>query len=138
MTLLFTAHTNRSHYPCRGYLQQEISPHGNRPTRTKDFPVANWDANHLDERNYSRPNSYQRKQQTRAAAFPYRRTGETLRRTARRSGDRKSTRLNSSHLGISYAVFCLKKKKAGRRGRPYLFHATRVRGDRGRTARRSA
>src|SRR5947199_5247921 len=26
--------------------------------------------------------------------------------------DRKSTRLNSSHLGISYAVFCLKKKKA--------------------------
>src|ERR1035441_9901416 len=25
------------------------------------------------------------------------------------SGDRKSTRLNSSHLGISYAVFCLKK-----------------------------
>src|SRR5258705_6890107 len=27
------------------------------------------------------------------------------------SADRKSTRLNSSHLGISYAVFCLKKKK---------------------------
>src|SRR5256885_6343974 len=26
------------------------------------------------------------------------------------SGDRKSTRLNSSHLVISYAVFCLKKK----------------------------
>src|SRR3712207_8786692 len=28
-----------------------------------------------------------------------------------RSGDRKSTRLNSSHANISYAVFCLKKKK---------------------------
>src|SRR5205814_6533128 len=28
-----------------------------------------------------------------------------------RRPDRKSTRLNSSHLGISYAVFCLKKKK---------------------------
>src|SRR5215475_988650 len=27
-----------------------------------------------------------------------------------RSGDRKSTRLNSSHVKISYAVFCLKKK----------------------------
>src|SRR5256885_5584988 len=27
------------------------------------------------------------------------------------NGDRKSTRLNSSHLVISYAVFCLKKKK---------------------------
>src|SRR5436853_1481640 len=31
-------------------------------------------------------------------------------RTRRRRRDRKSTRLNSSHLGISYAVFCLKKK----------------------------
>src|SRR5256885_12019315 len=30
---------------------------------------------------------------------------------AQSSGDRKSTRLNSSHLVISYAVFCLKKKK---------------------------
>src|SRR5256885_6881274 len=29
----------------------------------------------------------------------------------RDDGDRKSTRLNSSHLVISYAVFCLKKKK---------------------------
>src|SRR5690554_7370024 len=28
-----------------------------------------------------------------------------------RTGDRKSTRLNSSHVRISYAVFCLKKKK---------------------------
>src|SRR5207249_7028843 len=28
-----------------------------------------------------------------------------------RNGDRKSTRLNSSHVSISYAVFCLKKKK---------------------------
>src|SRR5699024_12280836 len=28
-----------------------------------------------------------------------------------RTGDRKSTRLNSSHVSISYAVFCLKKKK---------------------------
>src|SRR3989454_11524743 len=30
-------------------------------------------------------------------------------------GDRKSTRLNSSHLVISYAVFCLKKKKKNKR-----------------------
>src|SRR5437899_8433824 len=37
-----------------------------------------------------------------------RRTVDHLRPGAR---DRKSTRLNSSHLGISYAVFCLKKKK---------------------------
>src|SRR5216684_5155276 len=33
------------------------------------------------------------------------------RRKRRRSRDRKSTRLNSSHGYISYAVFCLKKKK---------------------------
>src|SRR5262245_64404914 len=32
-------------------------------------------------------------------------------RGSRANRDRKSTRLNSSHLGISYAVFCLKKKK---------------------------
>src|SRR5689334_24158425 len=31
--------------------------------------------------------------------------------TANLAGDRKSTRLNSSHSSISYAVFCLKKKK---------------------------
>src|SRR2546426_4404978 len=33
----------------------------------------------------------------------------------RERGDRKSTRLNSSHLVISYAVFCLKKKKRAAR-----------------------
>src|SRR5215469_18057393 len=32
-------------------------------------------------------------------------------RARRARGDRKSTRLNSSHVEISYAVFCLKKKK---------------------------
>src|SRR3712207_7556998 len=32
-------------------------------------------------------------------------------RAAKRRADRKSTRLNSSHANISYAVFCLKKKK---------------------------
>src|SRR5205809_5793249 len=35
-----------------------------------------------------------------------------LRRIVRAGQDRKSTRLNSSHGYISYAVFCLKKKKA--------------------------
>src|SRR2546427_1719291 len=33
----------------------------------------------------------------------------------RATRDRKSTRLNSSHSQISYAVFCLKKKRLGRR-----------------------
>src|SRR5256885_12599807 len=38
-------------------------------------------------------------------------------------GDRKSTRLNSSHLVISYAVFCLKKKNRHSRKRPSLRRA---------------
>src|SRR5690625_6387680 len=38
-------------------------------------------------------------------------TLQTLYITAMHWGDRKSTRLNSSHVAISYAVFCLKKKK---------------------------
>src|SRR5438309_7748885 len=36
---------------------------------------------------------------------------------AERARDRKSTRLNSSHSSISYAVFCLKKKNRPRGGR---------------------
>src|SRR5476649_3009628 len=39
------------------------------------------------------------------------RTGHHRRRLYRNDRDRKSTRLNSSHTVISYAVFCLKKKK---------------------------
>src|SRR5256885_2723654 len=38
--------------------------------------------------------------------------------------DRKSTRLNSSHLVISYAVFCLKKKKKLPRPTIYIVHAS--------------
>src|SRR3712207_7265434 len=45
----------------------------------------------------------------RAACVQQRRRGR-LRARSRRPRDRKSTRLNSSHANISYAVFCLKKK----------------------------
>src|SRR5436305_12108766 len=48
-----------------------------------------------------------RGQELQAGAFSFR--FRCARRSARR--DRKSTRLNSSHVRISYAVFCLKKKK---------------------------
>src|SRR6266496_4485765 len=59
----------------------------------------------------------------RSTLFPYTTLFRSPRRRRRRSparpragpaggrGDRKSTRLNSSHVEISYAVFCLKKKK---------------------------
>src|SRR5437667_2746362 len=49
-----------------------------------------------------------RARRVRAAA---RGAGLRARRSGRRREDRKSTRLNSSHITISYAVFCLKKKK---------------------------
>src|SRR3712207_7320887 len=38
------------------------------------------------------------------------RVGSVVRRIGPEDADRKSTRLNSSHANISYAVFCLKKK----------------------------
>src|SRR5437868_9687706 len=41
------------------------------------------------------------------------RNGATAFGPLRKSIDRKSTRLNSSHVSISYAVFCLKKKTIG-------------------------
>src|SRR5438309_4264186 len=64
----------------------------------------------------------------RSTLFPYTTLFRSLRRSRRRTGatswelyrdgerpeDRKSTRLNSSHSSISYAVFCLKKKKCSR------------------------
>src|SRR5260221_11007825 len=51
---------------------------------------------------------------------PVRRAGHAVRlagagRQALQRTDRKSTRLNSSHTVISYAVFCLKKKKKNRK-----------------------
>src|SRR6267142_4354667 len=49
----------------------------------------------------------------RACAPPPR---DRLRPRSRRRRDRKSTRLNSSHMSISYAVYCLKKKKKKKGG----------------------
>src|SRR3712207_8685157 len=46
--------------------------------------------------------------------------GPTSPATASRVLDRKSTRLNSSHANISYAVFCLKQKRENRHQRPLL------------------
>src|SRR5437868_11827837 len=43
--------------------------------------------------------------------YRLRQTDKTVMTFSSRTRDRKSTRLNSSHVSISYAVFCLKKKK---------------------------
>src|SRR5436309_7483161 len=55
-----------------------------------------------------------------------RRPGERPRPTwpARGDPDRKSTRLNSSHVKISYAVFCLKKKKKKKKKNNPLIYTT--------------
>src|SRR5438034_1703826 len=50
-------------------------------------------------------------------------------RRSPKAPDRKSTRLNSSHTVISYAVFCLKKKKKTRKKEP-----TRTQNEKDRTA----
>src|SRR6266498_4761151 len=54
---------------------------------------------------------------------PYRPTAAAVERRRRRrpdtARDRKSTRLNSSHVRISYAVFCLKKKKKTKKHQHY-------------------
>src|SRR3712207_7326490 len=93
-----------------------------RPPRSTLFPYTTLfrsllgghirrDANHLGRERFRvdrRPRS------CRAAARPRRHAEiEDLRAALRRDDDvdRKSTRLNSSHANISYAVFCLKKKK---------------------------
>src|SRR5262245_66450764 len=57
------------------------------------------------------PDARRRRGQTRVGADPVFDRRARRPRTGAREEDRKSTRLNSSHLGISYAVFCLKKKK---------------------------
>src|SRR5437899_8083494 len=49
---------------------------------------------------------------TLANVFVYVKSGLPESYKAPAGRDRKSTRLNSSHLGISYAVFCLEKKKS--------------------------
>src|SRR5699024_11464696 len=48
-----------------------------------------------------------------------------IERSTRVERDRKSTRLNSSHVSISYAVFCLKKKKRRAKRETGRHHVTR-------------
>src|SRR3712207_7433864 len=84
-----------------------------RPPRSTLFPYTTLFRSHLvlgrrpDRRTRSRVPRRGRE----SARFwsEHRRHGSTPHRCAGR--DRKSTRLNSSHANISYAVFCLKKKK---------------------------
>src|SRR5256885_17253844 len=72
-----------------------------RPPRSTLFPYTTLFRSYREELTITR---------VRRLAREERREPRALAR--REPGDRKSTRLNSSHLVISYAVFCLKKKKS--------------------------
>src|SRR3712207_6990767 len=87
-----------------------------RPPRSTLFPYTTLFRSHQDHRSEQQPegpvlaehehgDQHARDQCGEEAA------GEALPRLLRADADRKSTRLNSSHANISYAVFCLKKKK---------------------------
>src|SRR5690606_41629370 len=74
-----------------------------RPPRSTLFPYTTLFRSRGPQRCQQRPHPGQ------AAAAVL--SGERLCRPQWHAQDRKSTRLNSSHVKISYAVFCLKKKK---------------------------
>src|SRR2546430_11304341 len=75
-----------------------------RPPRSTLFPYTTLFRSHRRRRDAARYRRRRPANLTRAARAD-RRSGRE------RAEDRKSTRLNSSHSQISYAVFCLKKKK---------------------------
>src|SRR2546430_10944359 len=74
-----------------------------RPPRSTLFPYTTL------FRSFGAPGGISPEDHTRIRMTPAR--IPTVRATRRARRDRKSTRLNSSHSQISYAVFCLKKKK---------------------------
>src|SRR5690625_6419316 len=65
-------------------------------TQHPEFALARWAANNLSPEERKKATVYT--------------SGEHCAMCSAAHGDRKSTRLNSSHVAISYAVFCLKKK----------------------------
>src|SRR5207253_6865428 len=99
-SLLFLRPPRSTLFPYTTLFRSEISRghSGARPRRDHPFP-------RLHARAQARPRHHQPDIHSVA-----RRPGDPL-RNEYRVEDRKSTRLNSSHVAISYAVFCLKKKK---------------------------
>src|SRR2546426_9149202 len=87
-----------------------------RPPRSTLFPYTTLFRSHTEEKREDCADPCRQDSSAPWARYPSRRTWHIgsrscgwIRRWQRE--DRKSTRLNSSHLVISYAVFCLKKKK---------------------------
>src|SRR3712207_7311846 len=86
-----------------------------RPPRSTLFPYTTLFRSHVRVRAARRGDGRRRLRAQLArdvvGVAPAHARGVRARRAQRAGRDRKSTRLNSSHANISYAVFCLKKKK---------------------------
>src|SRR5690349_22287615 len=86
-----------------------------RPPRSTLFPYTTLfrspDAGTARNRRHLGETRRRGRRRHRGALRPAAGEGDVARRHRRAEQDRKSTRLNSSHVEISYAVFCLKKKK---------------------------
>src|SRR2546426_2223536 len=89
-----------------------------RPPRSTLFPYTTLFRSHQRDRRHARPCVVVVRQRDgllgalrRPARLHRRNVSKRSLRDLPPEADRKSTRLNSSHLVISYAVFCLKKKK---------------------------
>src|SRR5438094_3849224 len=82
-----------------------------RPPRSTLFPYTTLfrSSRSISPKSSSRPHCCHGPQMRATQVTPH--GGQKTRRRPVLDGDRKSTRLNSSHRTISYAVFCLKKKK---------------------------
>src|SRR5688572_33207270 len=81
-----------------------------RPPRSTLFPYTTLFRSHQSGRSDGRPRKALRRLEARGGAG-VQGHGAARCDAPRHREDRKSTRLNSSHSQISYAVFCLKKKK---------------------------
>src|SRR4051812_49715469 len=87
-----------------------------RPPRSTLFPYTTLFRSKQEqaepaERSARRAGPMNARRGCKSEATCHRRTHMSSRRQVASDLDRKSTRLNSSHMSISYAVFCLKKKK---------------------------
>src|SRR2546426_7280750 len=86
-----------------------------RPPRSTLFPYTTLFRSSIHHQGLGKPSiapdALAQGHHTRSVTGRVKREVDDEQATRKGIGDRKSTRLNSSHLVISYAVFCLKKKK---------------------------
>src|SRR5438067_7090760 len=84
----------------------------NAPARTEIYTVSLHDALPISDQLADVWNDWRQRRSTLVTLRAQLRTAEAQEKERSEAVDRKSTRLNSSHVSISYAVFCLKKKKS--------------------------